>query len=283
MFWQVEWDANQEEVFMYITGNYETLTFEVKESIGYLTVNREKKLNALNSKVLSELKELLSHLINEDKGQTVKGVIFTGAGEKAFIAGADIAEMQDMSVDQARDFGALGQEVTVLFEQLPMPVIACVNGFALGGGCEMAMACDFIYATDNAVFGQPEVKLGLIPGFGGTQRLSRIVGRNRAKEIIYTGRNVKAEEALAMGLAIKLFPTKEEMIAGALKTFSYILTVSPNAVKLSKKVMNSGNDLTVTDGLRHELEQFAAIFSSEDMKEGTKAFIEKRAPNFTGN
>ena len=268
---------------MFITDNYETITFEVKDNIGHLTIDREKKLNALNSQVLNELKTLLTHLIKEDKGRTVKGVIVTGAGEKAFIAGADIAEMQDMSVDQARVFGALGQEVTVLFEQLPMPVIACVNGFALGGGCEMAMACDFIYATENAVFGQPEVKLGLIPGFGGTQRLSRIVGRHRAKEIIYTGRNVGSEEAHNIGLAIKLYLTKEELIAGALKTFSYILRVSPNAVKLSKKVMNSGNDLTVTEGLAHELEQFSAIFSSEDMKEGTSAFVEKRAPNFTGN
>lgn len=283
MFSPEEWDANQEEVFMYITGNYETISFELKEHIGYLTINREKKLNALNSQVLSELRTLLTHLIEEDKGQSVKGVLMTGAGEKAFIAGADIAQMQDMSVDEAREFGALGQEVTLLFEKLPMPVIACVNGFALGGGCEMAMACDFIYATENAVFGQPEVKLGLIPGFGGTQRLSKIVGRNRAKEIIYTGRNVKAEEALNMGLAIKLFPTKEEMIAGALKTFSYMLTNSPNAIKISKKVMNEGNDLTVAQGLSHELDQFSAVFSSEDMKEGTTAFIEKRAPNFTGN
>ena len=157
---------------MFITDNYETITFEVKDNIGHLTIDREKKLNALNSQVLNELKTLLTHLIKEDKGRTVKGVIVTGAGEKAFIAGADIAEMQDMSVDQARVFGALGQEVTVLFEQLPMPVIACVNGFALGGGCEMAMACDFIYATENAVFGQPEVKLGLIPGFGNSKAFS---------------------------------------------------------------------------------------------------------------
>lgn len=282
MFLLEEWEENQEEASMFITSNYETITFEVKEHIGYLTINREKKLNALNSQVLKECKELLKHLIEEDKGQTVRGLIVTGAGEKSFIAGADIAEMQGMTVDEARDFGALGQEVTLLFEQLPMPAIACVNGFALGGGCEMAMACDFIYATENALFGQPEVKLGLIPGFGGTQRLSRLIGRNRAKEIIYTGRNVSSEEALNVGLAVKLFPNKEELIAGAEKTLSYVFKVSPNAVKLSKKVMNSGNDLTVGEGLAHELEQFAAIFSSEDMKEGTSAFVEKRAPNFTG-
>tara|TARA_Y100000768_G_C23989793_1_gene691531 strand:+ start:1107 stop:1682 length:576 start_codon:yes stop_codon:yes gene_type:complete len=190
--------------------------------------------------------------------------------------------MRDMNVDQAKDFGSLGQEVTLLFEALPMPVIACVNGFALGGGTEMAMASDFIYAVESAVFGQPEVKLGLIPGFGGTQRLAKLVGRNRAKEIIYTGRNVSADEAYRIGLATQLFKTKDEMIAAAEKTMGQILKVSPNAVKLSKKVMNEANDLAVADGLRHELEQFAAVFGSEDMKEGTAAFVEKRKPEFTG-
>jgi len=277
-----EWDANQEEVFMFITDNYETITFEIKNGVGHLTINREKKLNALNSTVLAELKKILSHLIEEDRGHTVKGLIVTGAGEKSFIAGADIAEMQDMSVDEGRSFGALGQEVTLLFESLPMPAIACVNGFALGGGCEMALACDFIYATESAVFGQPEVKLGLIPGFGGTQRLSKVVGRNRAKEIIYTGRNVLADEAAQIGLTIKTFSTKEELIAAAEKTLGLVQRVSPNAVRISKKVMNSGNDLTNEEGLKQELDQFSAIFSSEDMKEGTKAFVEKRKPEFTG-
>ncbi len=280
MSWPEEWDANQEEVSMFITNNYETITFEVKESIGYLTINREAKLNALNSTVLSELKTLLRHLIDEDGGKTVRGIIFTGAGEKAFIAGADIAQMTDMTVEEAKDFGGLGQEVTLLFETLPMPVIACVNGFALGGGTEMAMAADFIYALETAIFGQPEVKLGLIPGFGGTQRLAKLVGRNRAKEIIYTGRNVAAEEAYRIGLATALFKTKDEMIAAAEKTLGQIMKVSPNAVKISKRVMNDANDLTVGEGLRCELEQFAAVFGSDEMKEGTSAFLEKRKPNF---
>lgn len=265
---------------MFITNNYETITFEVKESIGYLTINREAKLNALNSTVLSELKTLLRHLIDEDGGKTVKGVIFTGAGEKAFIAGADIAEMTNMSAEQAKEFGGLGQEVTLLFETLPMPVIACVNGFALGGGTEMAMAADFVYALETAIFGQPEVKLGLIPGFGGTQRLAKLVGRNRAKEIIYTGRNVSADEAYRIGLATSLYKTKDEMIAAAEKTLGQVMKVSPNAVKISKRVMNDANDLTVAEGLRCELEQFAAVFGSEEMKEGTSAFLEKRKPNF---
>lgn len=271
---------------MFITNNYETITFEQSEELeglGVLTINREKKLNALNSQVLSELKGLLERLLNEDKGKTVKGIILTGAGDKAFIAGADIAEMKGMTVDEARDFGALGQEVSLLFERVGVPIIACVNGFALGGGCEMAMACDFVYATNSAVFGQPEVKLGLIPGFGGTQRLSRLIGRNRAKEIIYSGRNMDAAEAKEVGLAVKLFDSKEEMLSGAMKTMSSIFKVSPVAVRLSKSVMNSGNDLTVEEGLKHELDQFSAVFSSEDMKEGTTAFLEKRKPEFSGN
>ncbi|MBT3583479.1 MAG: enoyl-CoA hydratase/isomerase family protein [Halobacteriovoraceae bacterium] len=260
---------------------FENILFEVKNSIGYLTINREKKLNALNSAVLGELKELLTDLRNELEFD-IRGIIFTGAGDKAFIAGADITEMSGMSEKEANAFGKLGQDVSLLFEILQIPVIACVNGFALGGGCEMAMSCDFIYATESAVFGQPEVKLGLIPGYGGTQRLARLVGRNKAKELIYSGRNMKAPEALDSGLAIKLFSTKEEMIAGAEKTMKYILAVSPLAVAHSKAVMNEGNDLTIEQGLACELKHFASVFSSEDMKEGCQAFVEKRAPQFTG-
>jgi enoyl-CoA hydratase len=267
---------------MFIANEYETLTFKLEEGIGYLTVNREKKLNALNSQVLNELKDLLGHLIDEDKATSVKGVIFSGAGEKAFIAGADIAEMSAMSSEEAKQFGALGQEVSLMLERLPMPVIACVQGFALGGGCEMAMACDFIYATERAVFGQPEVKLGLIPGFGGTQRLARLIGRNRAKEIIYTGRNLKGQEAMDIGLVVRIYSSQEEMMSSALETLKQVSQVSPLAVKLSKKAMNDGNDLIVAEGLACELDQFAAIFGSEDMKEGTKAFMEKRAPQFQG-
>ncbi len=265
---------------MFIANSYETITFEVKESIGYLTINRESKLNALNSTVMTELRLLLNHLIDEDGGKTVKGVILTGAGDKAFIAGADISQMPGMDIGEAREFGALGQDVTLLFEKLPVPVIACVNGFALGGGTEMAIACDFIYAVESAIFGQPEVKLGLIPGFGGTQRLAKLIGRNHAKEIIYTGRNVAADEAYRLGLVTKLFKTKEEMIAGAEQTLAQVMKVSPKAVKHAKKVMNEANDLTVAEGLQAELEQFASLFGSDEMVEGTSAFLEKRKPNF---
>jgi len=267
---------------MFITDEYETLLFEVKNDIAYLSINRPDKLNALNNLVLEELKKILSHLIEEDKGSVIKGMIFTGVGEKAFIAGADIKEMQGMNTSEAKTFGKLGQDVTLLFEKLPFPVIACVNGFALGGGCEMAMSCDFIFATSNAVFGQPELKLGLIPGFGGTQRLARLIGRNRAKEIIFTGRNVSVEEAKSIGLVLDVFDSRDEMIVYAEKVLSKVMRVSPHAVKLAKSVMNLGNDLTVPEGLNIELEQFSDIFSSEDMLEGTTAFVEKRAPQFTG-
>jgi len=266
---------------MNINKNYNTLKFEMQEKFGVLTINRPTKLNALNVELLTELKELLTDLKNDEKFE-ILGLIVTGDGDKAFIAGADIAEMSDMNASDAYTFGHLGQQVTMLFETLQVPVIACVNGFALGGGCEMAMSCDFIYATENAVFGQPEVKLGLIPGFGGTQRLAKLVGRNSAKEMIYSGRNVKAEEALRMGLVVRTFPTKEGMIAEAMKTLKAVAANSPYAVSIAKKVMNEGVDLTVTEGLQLEKRQFAALFTSEDMREGTKAFNEKRAPIFKG-
>jgi enoyl-CoA hydratase len=261
--------------------NWQTLKFELKDRFGLITVNRPTKLNALNVELLSELKELLTELKNDDIF-SMMGLLVTGEGEKAFIAGADIAEMSDMTPSDAYTFGQLGQQVTVLFESLQVPVIACVNGFALGGGCEMAMSCDFIYATDSAVFGQPEVKLGLIPGFGGTQRLAKIVGRNNAKEIIYSGRNVNASEALRIGLVVRTFVSKEAMMEEAMKTLKMISANSPFAVSIAKKVMNEGIDLTITEGLQLEKRQFSGIFSSEDMREGTRAFTEKRAPKFLG-
>lgn len=267
---------------MFSAHNYETILIEIENGIGKITINRESKLNALNAQVLKELKDLLETIHVQDKNYSLRGLILTGAGEKAFIAGADISEMNGMSTSEAEAFGKLGQDVSLLFEKLHIPVIAAVNGFALGGGCEMAMSCDFIYATESAVFGQPEVKLGLIPGYGGTQRLARLIGRNHAKEIIYSGRNVKAEEAVSLGLVTKLFANKDELMAGVENTFSKILRNSPLAVGASKKVMNMGNDLTVEQGLGCELQQFAEIFSSDDMKEGTAAFMEKRAPEFTG-
>lgn len=281
MYWPEGSVENQEEVFMTIENNFETILFEVKDLIGHITINRESKLNALNQQVLNELKTLLLSIgKNEDFG--IRGLIITGAGEKAFIAGADIAEMSGLNQDEAKSFGKLGQEVTLLLENLNVPVIACVNGFALGGGCELAMGCDFIYSTERAIFGQPEVKLGLIPGFGGTQRLARYIGRNMAREIIYTGKNMKADEAHRLGLVTRLYSSKDELLAGAIETLKGIQKMSPLAVGVAKKVMNEANDLTVSESLTCELNGFADIFTSEDMKEGTTAFMEKREPNFTG-
>ncbi len=281
MYWPEEWDANQGEDFMNINKEWSTLKIEVAESFATITINRPTKLNALNVELLSELKEVLTEL-KKDETFAIKGLIVTGEGEKAFIAGADILEMSDMTASDAYTLGHLGQQVSVLLETLQIPVIACVNGFALGGGCEMAMSCDFIYATNNALFGQPEVKLGLIPGFGGTQRLAKLVGRNHAKEIIYTGRNVTAVEAQSLGLVLKTFATKAEMLAEAIKTLKAISTNSSFAVSIAKKVMNEGIDLTTTEGLQLEKRQFSGIFTSEDMREGTRAFLEKRIPNFKG-
>ncbi len=259
---------------------YENLLYEEDNGIGILTLNREKKLNALDQSVLKEMKIFLETMLSQKSN--AKALIFTGAGEKAFIAGADIAAMSGMDEKAGQEFASLGQQVTLLFEALPIPVIACVNGYALGGGCEMALACDFIYATENAVFGLPEVSLGLIPGFGGTQRLENIVGRARAKEIIYTGKNIKAKEAYEMGLVNQLFSDKAKLIQGAHTTIQMMMKNSPLAIKIAKRVMNKGNDLTIEEGLQMECEKFGAIFSSHDMQEGTKAFVEKRKAEFKG-
>ena len=258
-------------------GNYETLITEIKEKILHLTINRPEKLNALSEQVLSELKNLLSGIKN-DKNFTVKGVIVTGSGDKAFIAGADIKAMDAMTPAQGESFGRLGQEVSVLFEEIPIPVVACVNGFALGGGCEMAMSCDFIYATPHAVFGQPEINLGLIPGFGGTQRLARFVGMGHAKELIYTGRNIKADEALELGLVQKIFSNKDEMITAAEKTLGIIREKSAFVVAKCKESIVNGYPLA--KGLAVESSSFRSVFESEDKQIGVKAFLKKKTPSF---
>jgi len=261
--------------------DYKNLLAEKRDDYILLTLNRPDKLNALNEEVLNELKSFFSQL-GQQADFEIKGVVFTGAGEKSFIAGADIAAMSEMDTKAAEEFATLGQEVTLLMENLKVPVIAAVNGFALGGGCEMAMGCDFIFATENALFGQPEVKLGLLPGFGGTQRLSRIVGRNRAKELIYTGRNFNVNEAKDIGLVLNIYENKEALLEASFATLKAISKNSPLAVSACKRVMNEGNDLTVEEGLRCEVKFFSKIFSSEDKKEGTTAFVEKRKPVFKG-
>ena len=261
--------------------DYQFIRFETDGKLGILTLNREDKLNALNIEVLNELRTFLEDL-HKNNTEKIQGLVFTGAGEKAFIAGADIASMSDMDEKAGEEFAHLGQQVTFLFEELPFPVIAAVNGYALGGGCEIALSCDFIYATTNAMFGLPEVSLGLIPGFGGTQRLAKIIGRNKAKEAIYTGRMIKADEAYSLGLAIKICETKDDLVAAAKETLLKALKNSPYAIGVAKSVMNKGVDYHNEEGLRLERERFGAIFSSFDQKEGCKAFVEKRKPEFKG-
>ena len=258
--------------------DWKTILFEQEEDLGLLIINRARKLNALDREVLEELQDCLEQLIQQKP--SIRGLMLVGDGEKAFVAGADIKAMSEMTTEVAIDFGSLGQTVTNLLENLPFPVIACVHGFALGGGMELAMSCDFILATKDSVFGQPEVKLGLIPGFGGTQRLARIVGKNRACELIYTGRNIKAEEALKIGLVAKVLADKKSLMREARKVLSIVLENSPRAVALAKGAIYEGCDHPLKEGLQCELECFSSIFGSPDMLEGTKAFLEKRKPKF---
>src|SRR5690606_3588035 len=208
------------------------------------------------------------------------GLILTGEGEKAFIAGADIAEMQPMTPGEASAFAELGQQVTTLMESLPYPTIAAVNGFALGGGFEMAMSCDFIYATENAVFGLPEVKLGLIPGFGGTQRLARVVGERRAKEIMFSGRNIKTQEAKLLGIVLECFATKAELMEACTNWFILANQNSSYAIARAKETLRVGIEQTLVEGLQTEARAFGAIFQTKEMIEGTSAFLEKRKANF---
>lgn len=258
--------------------DFKFLKFEEKDCIGVLTLNREDKLNALNEDVLDELRVFLENAYK----LKLRGLIFTGAGEKAFIAGADIAAMNGMSEKEANEFSYKGQQVTFMLEELRFPVIAAVNGFALGGGFEMALACDFILCSENAVLGLPETSLGLVPGFGGTQRLPKIIGRNRAKEMIYTGRKVKAAEAKEMGLALSTHENKEALIKAATNIIEKASANSLNAIGVAKFVINRGVDLPNEEGLKFERNHFADIFNSYDMKEGVSAFIEKRRPEFKG-
>jgi len=260
---------------------YQTLLVEQHSGIVTLTINRPDKLNALSEVVLGELNDLLTGLAAKSFPE-IRGMVVTGAGDKAFIAGADIARMAEMSPAEGATFSQLGQGVPLLLEALPFPVIACVHGYALGGGCELAMGCDYIFATETAVFGQPEVSLGLIPGFGGCVRLLRLVGPSRAKELIYTGRNVKADEALRIGLVNRVFATKQEMLAGAAESLALVTAKSPVAVSVCKQILNELEGKSTRDQLRVENDGFYRVFESEDKREGTAAFLAKRKPVFPG-
>lgn len=258
--------------------DYSNISFEQDKSIGIVYINRPKALNALNHAVLTELSSLFDK-ISADR--TVKVLIITGTGDKAFAAGADIAGMQQMTALEGRSWGQLGQAVFRKLEELPQPVIAAVNGFALGGGCELAMACDMRIASNKARFGQPEVTLGICPGFGGTQRLARLVGRGRAMELLLTGGMADAAEAMRIGLVNRVV-APEDLISEARKLAEQIITKAPVAVSLCKAAVNRGLEMDLAEGIAYEAEVFGLCFSTADQKEGMSAFLAKRKPEFTG-
>ncbi len=257
---------------------YETLLYEVKDGIAYVTINRPKVLNALNDTVITELGQVFAAIKDDPQ---VKAVILTGAGEKAFVAGADITQLVDLNTQQGKAFAAKGQAVFNLIENLGKPVIAAINGFALGGGCELAMACTLRVASTKAKLGQPEVNLGIIPGYGGTQRLPRLVGKGRAMDLVLTGRMVDAEEACQMGLVNKVVEP-EKLMEEAEALAKTIMSKGPVAVKLAMEAVNRGLEVSLEEGLRIEADLFGVCCSTEDKVEGTKAFLEKRKANFQG-
>jgi enoyl-CoA hydratase/carnithine racemase len=260
------------------TSTFEQIVYEKRSAIAYITLNRPKVLNALNQATFSELGMAFE---NARADSAVLGVILTGAGDKAFIAGADISELARVTAVEARDFTRHGQTVLDLIENLGKPVIAAVNGFALGGGCETAMACTIRLATEDAKFGQPEVKLGVIPGAGGTQRLPRLVGKGLALQLILSGGTISAQEAYRIGLVNEIVP-RVELIARAEAILKQINSNAPLAVKFSIEAVNRGSETSQTEGMVIESALFAICAGTEDKKEGTSAFLEKRAAKFQG-
>src|SRR5437016_2145312 len=254
---------------------YENVVVEREGPIATITVNRPKSLNALNSHTLRELTQAVRECADQ------RAIVLTGAGEKAFVAGADIAEMAPMTPWAAREFSELGHVATALLEDLPCATIAAVNGYALGGGCELAVACDMIYASENARFGQPEVNLGVTPGFGGSQRLVRLVGKLRAKEMIFTGDMIDARKALEIGLCLEVLP-KDQLLAHCRAVAEKISTKGPLAVARSKRLVERGYDIPLRSANRQEAETLALLFDTEDRREGMRAFLEKRAPKYVG-
>jgi enoyl-CoA hydratase len=258
--------------------NFENILVEKKNSIAYVTVNRPKVLNALNMATMDDLRAAF-HDIKNDKG--IRVVILTGSGEKAFIAGADIGELSKNNAVMAKEYTHRGQSVLNLIENLGKPVIACLNGFALGGGCEIAMACTMRLASDNAKLGQPEVKLGIIPGYGGSQRLPRLVGKGIANQLLLTGEMITALEAHRIGLVNEVVP-QPELIARAETIAAKIIANAPLAVQYTLEAVNKGMEMTLAEGLYLEAVLFAVACATEDKKEGTTAFLEKRPAVFQG-
>jgi len=258
--------------------NFENILVEKKHAIAYVTVNRPKVLNALNMATMEELRAAF-HDIKSDSG--VRVVIFTGSGEKAFIAGADIGELAKHDAVSGKEYTHRGQSVLNLIENLGKPVIACINGFALGGGCEIAMACTMRLASDNAKLGQPEVKLGIIPGYGGTQRLPRLVGKGIAMQMVLAGEMMTAQEAHRIGLVNEVVAAAE-LIPRAEAIAQNIIANAPLAVQYAMEAVNKGMEMTLAEGLFLEATLFAVSCATEDKKEGTTAFLEKRQAQFNG-
>ncbi len=258
------------------------VNYEARGHVGILTINRPEALNALNFDVFSDISKALDGLELSE----LRCLIITGAGDKSFVAGADIGTMSGFDCEGAVEWGRMGGGVMLRIERLPIPVIAAVNGFALGGGCELAMACDIRLCSENAVFGQPEVGLGIIPGFGGTQRLSRLVGAGMAKYLIYSGLNIKAPEALRIGLVSAVYP-QEELLDAALKLANKIASNAPLAVSCAKEAIDRGGEMTVEEGCGLEAELFGKCFGTHDQIEGMACFLSKEKPRpkpvFTGN
>lgn len=257
----------------------EYIKYEVQGQIAIMTISKPKVLNALDGEVLAEIDKAL----DEIDVNSVRCLILTGEGEKAFVAGADIAAQYPLSKAEGEAWGKNGNRIFLKLERLPIPVIAAVNGYALGGGCEISMACDIRICSENAVFGQPEVGLGITPGFGGTQRLARLVGPGMAKEMIYGGRNIKADEALRIGLVNHVYPL-EELMNEAVKLANRIASNAPIAVRNSKKAINEGIELPMDEAVALEAKLFGDCFETHDQKEGMGAFLEKRKEKtFTNN
>jgi enoyl-CoA hydratase len=257
--------------------SWKNITFNQKEAIAIVTLNRPNLLNALNTETLNELHEIFTQL---DSDTGVRVIIITGSG-KAFIAGADISEMNTYSPEEARAFSQLGHKTMDAIQNTGKPVIAAINGFTLGGGLELALSCDILIASEKAVLGLPEVNLGLIQGFGGTQRLPRLIGKARAKELIFTGEALKAQKACEIGLVNRVVP-QEELLPEAEKMAQLISTKSPVALALAKRAIESGYDVPLPEGCTKEIDAFVESFNSQDRDEGIKAFLEKRKPLFTG-
>ncbi len=249
----------------------ENVLLEKQGHVSIITINRPKALNALNTATLQDLEEAVN-TVAADKDTYV--AVITGAGEKSFVAGADIVEMKDKSVEEAAEYGAYGNKIFRAIEQLHCPVIAAVNGFALGGGCELAMSCDIRVAAENAIFGQPEVGLGITPGFGGTQRLARLVPVGIAKEMIYTARNIKAAKALEIGLVNNVVPA-EELMPTVMKMANGIAKNAPIAVAYAKKAINEGLQKDIDGGIAEEVEDFSACFATEDQTYGMECFVNR--------